>query len=418
MKKTPPILMLYCLLFAISLSGCNLQNAAEQIGQKIRAEQEIAAEESPGNQTEKLPGELAADGQEWNDAEEEAGEPTENGPTDELQTPSTSTGRYVYTTLDGMGQLVYEEVYQAILSHAKAVRVSTYDIAVLDEAFQAVLADHGELFWVSGYAYTQYTMGETLIGIDFSPSYTMTKEEREILQGQIDAKAAAILAGVPDDASDYQKVRYVFDYLASNVEYVMNAENNQNIISVFLNGQTVCQGYACATQYLLTRLGIQSAIVTGEADGAAHAWNLVRMDGEYYYIDTTWGNSNYASEGQGEERFINYNYFGVTTGEISVTHRADDTFVLPDCTAQADNYYVRENRYFSEWNPDAVGALCKEGYEAGNATVSVKFSSEELYQQNRQYFIEEQHITDYCAGITSLYYLEDRQQRVLTFRFL
>lgn len=388
MKRKIPILMLYGLLLAILLSGCGLQDLTEQIGPEIRAEQEPATEEGSGNQTE-----------EW-------------------QTSDAFAGRYVYTTLNGTGQLVYGEIYQAIFSHAKSVRVSTCDISVLDEAYRAVTADDGGIFWVSGYSYTQYTRGETLVGLDFSPNYTMTKEEREILQEQIDAKTAEILAGVPEDASDYQKVKYVFDYLATNVAYVMDAEQNQNIISVFLNGQTVCQGYACATQYLLARLDLQSSIVTGEANGAAHAWNLVRMDGEYYYIDTTWGNSTYTSEGQGEERFINYNYFGVTTEEISVTHRADGTYVLPDCTAWADNYYVRENQYFSEWNPEAVGALCKEGYESGDSTVSVKFSSEELYQQNRQYFIGEQHITDYCIGLTSLYYLEDTQQRVLTFRFL
>ena len=51
-----------------------------------------------------------------------------------------------------------------------------------------------------------------------------------------------------------------------NVEYQMGTEQNQNIISVFLNKKTVCQGYANATQYLLTLLGIPAVVVTGTAE--------------------------------------------------------------------------------------------------------------------------------------------------------
>lgn len=336
----------------------------------------------------------------------------------QVPTESVSTDRYVYTTLDGETQRVYDEIYRAMQKQADSVRVSTLNVDVLTEAYKAVTADYGGIFWVSGYVYTQYTRGEELIGIDFSPHYTMNREERDEMQSRIDAKVSEIFSGIPEEASDYDKVRYVYDYLASDVEYEEEAEDNQNIISVFINGSTVCQGYACATQYLLELLGIQSAIVTGEANGESHAWNLVRMDGEYYYIDTTWGNSTYIGDTEGEERFINYNYFGVTTDEISVTHTPNDYFVLPDCVAREDNYYVRENRYFTEWDPDAIGALCAGGYENGNVAVSIKLATPELLKQVRRYFIDEQHIADYCSGISSLYYVEDEQQNVFIFRFL
>lgn len=392
---------LACIL--LTAAGCDWQNEI------LQREEPFPAEQEENTLTEREEGA-------WEEPPLWSGE--SDRMTGEWQMPAASAGRYVYTTLDGECQKVYDEICQTMFSHTESVRVSTLDAAVLDEAYKAVTADYGGIFWVSGYVYTQYTRGEELVGLDFAPSYTVTREERDALQVQIDEKAEEILGGIPEDASDYEKVKYVFDYLATNVDYVVGAEDNQNIISVFLHQKTVCQGYASATQYLLDGLGIQSAVVTGEANGLSHAWNLVRMDGEYYYVDTTWGNSTFNSGKQGEERFINYNYFGVTTEEISLTHTPNSYFVLPDCTAVQDNYYVREHRYFSEWNPDTVGALCKAGYETGNTTVSVKFSSWELYRQARQYFIEEKHITDYCAGITSLYYVEDTRQNVLTFRFL
>lgn len=371
--------------------------------------------------SEKMPGMSGSAGGKAEPADDGAGgtgPDEENADAGGGQMVSSSAGRYVYATLSGEGQKVYDEVLRLLSDHGESVRVSTLDTAVLDEAYKAVMADYGEIFWASGYVYTQYTKGDEMIGLDFAPNYTMTKEEREKIQEQIDGKVEQILAGVPMGASEYDRVRYVFDYLASNIEYVIGSPENQNIISVFVYGQTVCQGYASATQYLLSELGIQSAIVTGEAEGTSHAWNLVRMDGEYYFVDTTWGNSSYAGEDAEMARFTNYNYFGVTSEDIALTHTANDYFVLPDCTAQADNYYVRENLYFTEWNPDAVGALLGEGYATGDTAVSVRFATRELYDQYLQYLIAEEHIADYCAGITSLYYVEDALQRVLIFRFV
>ena len=117
-----------------------------------------------------------------------------------------------------------------------------------------MIADHGGIFWVSGYNYTQYTMGKKIVSIDFSPSYTMERTERDSYQRRIDAVVDSILKNVDPSWGDYEKAKYVFEYLAGNVEYQMGTEQNQNIISVFLNKKTVCQGYANATQYLLTLL--------------------------------------------------------------------------------------------------------------------------------------------------------------------
>ncbi len=327
-----------------------------------------------------------------------------------------STGCYVYATLSGECQRVYDEVYGAILDNAESVRVSTLDNEVLEEAYKAMTADHGEIFWVSGYAYTRYTQGDEVKGLDFSPNYTKTPAERALLQEQVDARAEEILGEIPREASDYEKVKTVFCYLASEVDYRTGAPENQNILSALLYGETVCQGYASAMQYLLARLGIQAAVVTGEADGTPHAWDLVRMDGEYYYIDPTWGNSCY-SDGEGGARFVDYSYFGLTTEDLEKTHVPNDSFVLPECTARRDNYYVREGRYFDEWDAGALGALCASGYETGDATVSVRFSDSALRQYAVDYLISELHISDYCEGLTSFYYLEDEGQNVLTLRF-
>ena len=292
------------------------------------------------------------------------------------------------------------------------------DTKILENAYKAVCADYGGLFWVSGYVYTQYTRGGKLVGMDFTPKYTMSHEERIGIQEQIDDSVEELLAGISVSNSDYEKAKYVFEILIQNVDYDASMENNQNIISVFLSRATVCQGYACATQYLLNKLGVPSTIVTGTAEGESHAWNLVRLDGNYYYMDTTWGNSRYLDDSSQIEKYVNYSYLAVTSEEISRTHVLDSSFPLPECTSMENNYFVREGKYFTEWNPENVGSLFAQAWSQGGGGMSVKFSSPELYQQAIQYFIADQHIADYCEKISSIYYLEDPEQYVLTINFV
>ena len=115
--------------------------------------------------------------------------------------------------------------------------------------------------------------------------------------------------------------------------------------------------------------------------------------------------------------FINYNYFGVTTAEISKTHQADGTLLLPECTATADNYYVREGKYITEWEPEVIGQIYGAAYRNGAVTEEIRFSDISLYDQAKAYLIDEQHIRDYCEGITGLSYIEDRDQNVLILKF-
>lgn len=324
---------------------------------------------------------------------------------------------YAYRSISPEAQVVYDEVLNCILSHDTKITVSTKDQDVLELAYEAVRADYGGLFWVENYVYTTYSMQGEVTELEFAPNYSMDQEERMVMQRSIDASVEQMLSGCSPAASDYEKVKYVFETLVRNVDYDLNAPENQNIISVFIYRSTVCQGYACATQYLLQQLGIESTVITGIADNDHHAWNLVRLDGDYYYMDTTWGNAAFTGEVDIGEDFIFYDYLNVTTEEIERTHHATEKFELPICTATADNYFVKEGLYFSEWDPDAVGNIISTAWFSGRVPVSVKFSTRELTEQAFRYFITEQHIADYCPGITGVHYPQDLTQNIMTISF-
>lgn len=324
---------------------------------------------------------------------------------------SVSADRYAYQSLNQTVRQVYNEVYAAMLDFVETADVSTADSNVLQQAYYAVMADHGEIFWVEGYSYTEYTRNNMVVRLEFHPKFTMDEARMQSYQKQVDVKVNEILSGISAGASDYEKAKYVYETLASTVTYQTDSQNNQNILSVFINGITVCQGYATATQYLLSRLGVTCATVSGTASGTPHAWNLVCLDGKYYYMDTTWGSGSYSAEQGGGDDYVDFSYFAVTSQELLQTHKPNNDYPLPVCNSTADNYYVRENLYYTEWDTAAIGEGIKSQTDG---TVSLKFSSAELYNQALKYYIEDGHLWDYYSSDSSVYYIENSQMRVLT----
>ena len=91
---------------------------------------------------------------------------------------------------------------------------------------------------------TRYTKGDELVSLEFAPKYTMSEEERKIIQVQIDDIVDVWLGGISINDTDYDKAKYVYELLALKTEYVQDATDSQNIISVFIKRHSVCQGYA------------------------------------------------------------------------------------------------------------------------------------------------------------------------------
>jgi hypothetical protein len=158
---------------------------------------------------------------------------------------------------------------------------------------------------------------------------------------------------------------------------VEGSEDNQNICSVFLNGESVCQGYAKALQYLLQKSGIECFIVAGFAGDNRHVWNLAKVNGNYYYLDPTWGDASYSYNGDTASMLeyapnVNYDYFLVTTKELTRTHSIEQAVELPECEAIDDNYFVREGLYFTEYDEDKLENIFDRYVSRQSGYVTIK----------------------------------------------
>ena len=214
----------------------------------------------------------------------------------------------------------------------------------------------------------------------------------------------------------------MYESVIFSTNYDLSAADNQNIASVFLGGASVCQGYAKATQYLLNHLGVMCTLVQGTVDtGEAHAWNLVQVDGDYYYVDTTWGDASYRMENGSEQRSlpeINYDYLCVTTEDLLRTHRIEAVIPMPECTATEANYYVREGSYFTSYDHEQMQAVFDRAIEGGRTEVTIKCADELCYQEICHALIDEQEIFSYMqiqGNSNTVTYAQNGKQLSLTF---
>lgn len=330
---------------------------------------------------------------------------------------SVSYDRYAYQQLTEVQQQTYDQIYDCVINFKDKVALVTTEKDDISAAYEAVMADYGNLFWVSGYQYNTYTSNDSVIGMEFEPKYTMNQEQRDVYQVKIDAVVNEWLSGISPNASDFDKALYVFETLVKNVDYDSNSVENQNILSVFIYQSTVCQGYADAAWVMLDKLGIENTIITGTANNESHAWNLVYLDDAYYFMDVTWGNSKYLDSNNDATKRVNYAYLAMTTEEISQNHVITTGFEVPECLSNVDNYFVHQGLYYDWFGVDSIGEKLANSYQAGEEEISLKFSNRDLYSRVIDYFFAQKHISEYCKGIESVYYLLDENANVITVKW-
>ncbi len=124
------------------------------------------------------------------------------------------------------------------------------------------------------------------------------------------------IAILTEGYTDYQKVRFVHDYICNMVTYdhatadrlVPKELEKRSAYDGLAEGSTVCSGYALLFQRFMERLDIPCKYYTGYIRGGAHAWNIVYLDGLWYHIDCTWADQSWG---------ISYSYFLIGTDRMT-----------------------------------------------------------------------------------------------------
>lgn len=340
---------------------------------------------------------------------------------------------YAYNRLNNSERVAYLEIYNILNLMKDDVLLSSKDTEEIDHAFKCVMVDHPEIFYVKGYSVGKYMVGTLIDCVSFTGTYTLSRDEVANKRDEIENYITKVIDKAPE-GDEYDKIKYVYEYLIDNNEYDINAPDNQNILSVVENGRTVCQGYAKMTQLILNRMGIFCTLVNGSSKGGsrdssdrfstdsngyqAHVWNIVKCNGRYYNIDTTWGDSAFTlidnETGEMPTIDINYEYCLVDDSALLDTHKPNPVVTMPMCNSVNDNYYVREGLFFTEVSDNKVRAAFEKAYANGTKIVSFKCADSYVYNDLFEYLIDSQKIFDFIDS-DNIKFVEYAERNMLLF---
>ena len=235
-----------------------------------------------------------------------------------------------------------KKAYDYILSKLEAMEspISLEELKTrmnYDEFFlvlYSVLVDNPQIFTLD-----DNTIGDVKYNKDgsvssFSAYYHYDKKDLPEMKKAYEKAVANALTVIDPYMTDYQKELALHDWLCHHIRYDHSiSAGSTGSYNGIVKGQAVCEGYSESFTELLHRAGIEAATVYGFVESAngtfdfGHAWNIVRIDGMWYYVDVTWDDTSP----------LRYDYFNLTTAQMGVDHK-NGIGTFPLCNSKEASY--------------------------------------------------------------------------------
>ncbi len=230
--------------------------------------------------------------------------------------------KFYYSQIDENAKIIYNKLFENKENLKKGNYVIEYGnvfASVLSEAdgseklkesysqaIRAFLFDNPEIFFLDVPKLCLITQNTSYIITKEYNVFITAEDEGTYLDNQfpteaiINAAQNAIdnvvnkILNETENYTDFEKIKYVHDYLVKNVEYDSTLEKASihDIYGTLICKTAVCEGYAKTFKYILDKMNIPTIIVVGEAKNSNgnvenHSWNYVNIEGKWYGIDVT-----------------------------------------------------------------------------------------------------------------------------------
>lgn len=323
-----------------------------------------------------------------------------------------------YDRLTATHQKAYDVLLEGIRRHQPEVMVEGCSAQEVFSITDAIAFDHPELFWFV----TCATDGSKV-----ELKYGATAEEAAVLQRRIDEVVVKYLEGIDDTMSAYDVAIRLHVRMISAVDYDTVALRREEqaggpardridylrtICGVFLDKKAVCEGYARAMQYLLQKCGVECAEVAGRIrkengeNGGGHAWNILKLDGDYYYLDTTWDDSSNTIQTV-KSNDLGMDYFCITTQELTRTRDLSlNPADLPLCEAIRCNYYYHNDLVLESYDLDKIKTIAQTAAKARQSSFSFKCKTKAVYTESCQRLFK---VSEDCFAVLKAAVKQDRK---------
>jgi|GEM_PF-4526729 len=197
-----------------------------------------------------------------------------------------------------------KEIQQQMISRNNEFKVSfdlpkTYNTTkVSTDLYESIFVDDNKISLKAGdylaFSYDQIEYrGEILeSGNNYNYIFTIsaTYYDNYNQEQYIDLKTEEIINSLNlNNLSEYEKAAKINEWIYNNVKYDYNVVDYLPFTpyNALVSGKAVCQGFSTLTYLLATKAGLNTHIIRSDN----HSWNVVEIDGKWYYWDTTYNNS-------------------------------------------------------------------------------------------------------------------------------
>ena len=243
---------------------------------------------------------------------------------------------YYYQHLPKPQQAAYHAMKTGFAALSPGFSVPRLENRELSDIFFRLRLDCPEIFYVTGFTY-RFTPGAE--NVELLPEYLFDKakirDHQKALASRVDKLARPAM-----NMTASEKERYIHDFICQNVRYdKLKKPYSHEIIGPLGQGVGVCEGIAKSVKILCDALGLWCIIAVSEANPDQgvkyrHAWNILKLDGQYVHLDATFDNS------LGHDGVLRYDYFNLDDKRLFRDHQPV-IYPVPACAA-SDRFYYRE----------------------------------------------------------------------------
>lgn len=339
---------------------------------------------------------------------------------------------YYYNMLSEREKKAYKVFLTAFLNmRSKAENFGTIANEQVSKIMRYVLNDRPDIFWVDR-DYTVSSLDGIPVSVTFTYKYTEVQRQKLISDMENSRFYRQLDLKIKKAKTDFEKALAIYEYIIKNCEYETRALDNNlynyayGIEGVILKGRAVCSGYAKTFEYFANRHNIICTLVTGKTKRNYHAWNLINLHGDYYYIDSTWGDPTFQEGVIKDPDYISYDYFCVTTSELMESHSPVFDDQMPRCTATRYNYYEFFKLRDKFYSVENVAKRILMAVKSGKNQAAVIYSSYIEYKIAVERLFEKSEISEvmrlvrpYMANRQSvnLRYVLNERAKTITIKF-
>ncbi len=243
-------------------------------------------------------------------------------------------GKWYYNHISYKRKQVYARLYDCAKNNAEECDVSDLDVSKQDvfDAYWAFDYENPQFLTLgSGYEITFLNSKVSNKVKSIKVNYGRTANETG--QTEFEARAETVLEESRAQESDYDKLKYVHDWIVDNTVYTKSgAVYESEADGPIVYGQALCEGYSKAFMYFAQSLGFQCICAIGSGHLEDHMWNMVKIGSSWYNVDVTWDDP-VNSDGTQELR---HDYFLINDAQFRLDHRVEHPLVLPNAP---DGYF-------------------------------------------------------------------------------